>query len=96
MRDERFEVRVSFDERRGYVASAPELRAPVVALSLGGLRRRVEVLILPDEVRCCPMRSASCCSSTVSPSANATAAGRRRPRLIRVRTKTRVEVEPAF
>jgi hypothetical protein len=51
MRDERFEVRVSFDERRGYVASAPELRAPMVALSLGGLRRRVEVLMLPDEVR---------------------------------------------
>ena len=51
MRDERFEVRVSFDERRGYVASAPEIRAPMVALSLGGLRRRVEVLMLPDEVR---------------------------------------------
>jgi hypothetical protein len=28
MRDERLEVSVTFDERRGYVASAPELRAP--------------------------------------------------------------------
>jgi hypothetical protein len=39
MRDERFEVSVTFDAERGYVASAPELRQPVVALSLGGLRR---------------------------------------------------------
>ena len=28
MRYERFEVTVTFDERRGYVASAPELRLP--------------------------------------------------------------------
>ena len=33
-----FEVTVTFDERRGYVASAPKLRSPVTALSLGGLR----------------------------------------------------------
>jgi hypothetical protein len=50
MRDERFEVTVTFDERRGYVATAPELRQPVTALSLGGVRRRVEALMLPDEV----------------------------------------------
>jgi hypothetical protein len=50
LRDERFEVRVSFDERRGYVATAPELRQPVLALSLGGVRRRIEALMLPDEV----------------------------------------------
>jgi hypothetical protein len=43
LRDDRFEVSVTFDERRGYVASAPELRSPVTALSLGGLRRRIEV-----------------------------------------------------
>jgi hypothetical protein len=43
MRDE--PVAVSFDERRGYVATAPELRAPVVALCLGGLQR----LMLPDD-----------------------------------------------
>jgi hypothetical protein len=50
MRDERFEVAVTFDGRRGYVASAPKLRSPVTALSLGGLRRRIEALLLPDEV----------------------------------------------
>jgi hypothetical protein len=38
MREEWLEVSVTFDERHGYVASAPELRWPVVALSLGGLR----------------------------------------------------------
>jgi hypothetical protein len=47
---DRFEVSVSFDERRGYVASAPELRQPVLALSLGGLRRRIEIALLPDDV----------------------------------------------
>jgi hypothetical protein len=47
---DRFEVSVTFDERRGYVASAPELRQPVTALSLGGLRRRIEALMLPDNV----------------------------------------------
>jgi hypothetical protein len=50
MRDERFEVTVSFDERRGYVASHPKLRSPVTALSLGGLRRHIEALMLPDSV----------------------------------------------
>ena len=51
MRDERLEVSVTFDERRGYVGSATELRSPVVALSLGGLRRRIEIALLPDDVR---------------------------------------------
>ena len=50
MREERLEVSVTFDERHGYVASAPELRSPVVALSLGGLRCKIEGLMLPDEV----------------------------------------------
>ena len=71
MREERLEVSVTFDERHGYVASAPELRSAVVALSLGGLRRKIEALLLPAEVE-------SCCSSTASPSASATAARRRR------------------
>jgi hypothetical protein len=44
------EVSVTFDERRGYVGTAPELRAPVVALSLSSLRRRVEAALMPDEV----------------------------------------------
>ena len=51
MRDERFEVTVTFDERRGYIASAPELRQPIVALSLAGLRRDIEIALLPDDVR---------------------------------------------
>ena len=42
MPEERFEVSVTFDER-GYIGSAPELRQPVVALSLGGLRRKIEI-----------------------------------------------------
>jgi hypothetical protein len=44
------EVSVTFDERHGYVASAPELRSAVVALSLGGLRRKIEALLQPAEV----------------------------------------------
>jgi hypothetical protein len=50
MSGDRLEVSVSLDERRGYVASAPELRTSVTALSLGGLRRRIEALLLPDDV----------------------------------------------
>jgi hypothetical protein len=42
MPDERLEVSVTFDER-GYIGSAPELRQAVVALSLGGLRRKIEI-----------------------------------------------------
>jgi len=45
-----FEVAVTFEERRGYVGSAPELCQPVVALSLGGLRRKVEIAMLRDDV----------------------------------------------
>ena len=62
---------VTFDGRRGYIASAPELRQPIVALSLDGLRRG-------SRSRCYPMISMWGCSSTASPSANATAAGRSR------------------
>jgi hypothetical protein len=51
MRGDRLEVSVTFDAERGYIASAPELRSPVVALSLGGLRRKIEIAMLPDDVR---------------------------------------------
>jgi hypothetical protein len=51
MREERLEVSVTFDERHGYIASEPELRSAVVALSLGGLRRKIEIAMLPDDVR---------------------------------------------
>ena len=50
MREERLGVSVTFDERHDYVASAPELGRLLVALSLGGLRRKIEALLLPAEV----------------------------------------------
>jgi len=46
----RFNVAVSFDERRGYVGTHPELRSPMTALSLGGLRRKTEAALLPGDV----------------------------------------------
>ena len=47
---ERLEITVSYDARHGYIASAPELRQPIVALSLGMLRRRIEAALMPDSV----------------------------------------------
>jgi hypothetical protein len=44
MPDGRLEVSVTFD-KRGYIGSAPELRQAVVALSLGGLRRKIEIAL---------------------------------------------------
>ena len=49
MHENQLEISVSFDERRGYVGTAEGLCPPVVALSLGGLRRKIEVTLLPDE-----------------------------------------------
>jgi hypothetical protein len=40
------DVTVTYDASCGYIASAPELRQPMVALSLGGLRRRIEIALL--------------------------------------------------
>jgi hypothetical protein len=31
-------------------SEAPDLHAPVTALSLGGLRRHIEIVLLPDDV----------------------------------------------
>ena len=45
------EIGVSFDPMRGYFTTGSELRTPVVALSLGGLRRHIEIAMLPDDVR---------------------------------------------
>jgi hypothetical protein len=50
MSGERLEVNVTFDSARGYIASAPELRQPTVALSLASLRMRIEIALLPDDV----------------------------------------------
>jgi hypothetical protein len=41
---------VTFHPERGYVGTAPDLRLPVIALSLGGLRRKIEAAMLPDKV----------------------------------------------
>ena len=38
----RMSVDVTFDPLHGYVGTAPELRSPVRALSLNGLRKQVE------------------------------------------------------
>jgi hypothetical protein len=45
---ERLFVSVTFDPARGYVAAHPELPA-VVALSLDGIQRKIESLLLPDK-----------------------------------------------
>ena len=50
MSSQRLEIGVSFDPMR-YFTTGSELRTPVVALSLGGLRRRIEAQLLPDNVR---------------------------------------------
>jgi hypothetical protein len=43
MREEWLEVSVTFDERHSYVASAPELRSPVVRSLTNGLPSRTNV-----------------------------------------------------
>ena len=50
MPDERLEVSVTFDAERGYIASAPELRQPIIALSLASLRKRIEIALLSNDV----------------------------------------------
>ena len=47
-KDGRIDIAVTFDERRGYVGTHPELRSPVTALSLSGLRRKIEAALLPE------------------------------------------------
>jgi hypothetical protein len=47
---EKLSIAVTFRPDQGYFGTAPELRQPVIALSLGGLRRKVEALISPDDV----------------------------------------------
>jgi hypothetical protein len=50
MHDEGLQVGVSFDPQRGYFTTGSELARSLTALSLGGLRRRIEALLLPDDV----------------------------------------------
>jgi hypothetical protein len=47
---DKLSIAVTYDPAKGYIGSAPELRQPVIALSLGGLRRKIEAAMLPDEV----------------------------------------------
>ena len=47
---EKLFVAVTFRPEQGYVGTAPDLRQQIVALSLGGLRRKVEAVMLPDDV----------------------------------------------
>jgi hypothetical protein len=47
---DKLSISVTFNPDCGYVGTSPELRAPVVALSLGGLRAKVEALMSPDDV----------------------------------------------
>ena len=47
---DRVTIAVTYDPAKGYIGSSPELQSPVIALSLGGLRRKVEALMSPDEV----------------------------------------------
>ena len=51
MSGDRLEVNVTFDSARGHIASAPDLRHPIVALSLASLRKRIEIALLPDDFR---------------------------------------------
>jgi len=46
---DKFVVSVTYDPEKGYVATAAELGTPVTALSLGGLRRRIEALMMSDK-----------------------------------------------
>ena len=47
---ERLAINVTFDQQRGYIAAHPELQAPVVALSLGGLRRKIDEMLIGEDV----------------------------------------------
>ena len=50
MTDKKLSIAVTYGATKGYIGSSPELQSPVIALSLGGLRRKVEALMSPDEV----------------------------------------------
>ena len=46
---DRLTVSVTFDPSICYIGRLPELHEPIVALSLGALRRRVEALMVPEQ-----------------------------------------------
>jgi hypothetical protein len=47
---ERLLISVSFDPLKGYVATGSTLPAPISALSLNILRKRIEIALLPETV----------------------------------------------
>ena len=49
--DNELHVAVTWTPGKGFVATATDLRTPVVALSLSGVIRRIEALMMPDDVR---------------------------------------------
>ena len=71
MREERLEVSVTFDERHGYVPARPSCGRP-------SWRSAWAACAAASRLQCCPITSASCFISMVSPSANVIGAGRRR------------------
>src|SRR4051812_29511290 len=75
MSGERLEINVTFDAARGYIASGPELREPIVALSLANCASASKSRYYPPT---------SCCSLTVllSESAGALSGTLRRRRRV--------------
>jgi hypothetical protein len=47
---DKLSIAVTFRPEQGYIGTAPDLRQPIIALSLGGLRRKVEAAMLPEDV----------------------------------------------
>ena len=47
MIDDKLHVAVTFDPAKGYISSHAELR-PFTALSLNGLRRKIEAALIPE------------------------------------------------
>ena len=46
----RLTISVTHDPARGYIGTSPDLREPIIALSLGGMRRKAEIALLPDDI----------------------------------------------
>ena len=51
MREERLEVSVPSTSGTATSPARPSCDTPIVALSLASLRRRIEIALLPDDVR---------------------------------------------
>jgi hypothetical protein len=47
---DKLNIAMTFRPEQGYIGTAPDLRQPIIALSLGGLRRKVEAAMSPEDV----------------------------------------------